>query len=92
MRIYEIEDINKFVIILSNIEIEFEYDYNQIILAYTILEKVTGRKSDPFLKSKAQILQDKIKLFIDYEFYPDSDIDLLKKIALEFYNKLATLD
>lgn len=88
MRIHEIEDINKSVITVSNIEIEFGDRYMHIELAYKLLKKFTNRHSDPLLKAKCVELQNDIKKFIDTEFYPDSDIDLLKHMAFDLYKKL----
>ena len=88
MRIYEIEDTNKSIIILSDIEIEFGNDFTQLELAYKLLEHFTGKTSDPILKSKVTFLQQKIKAFIDYEFHPDPDINLLKHMAFDLYKKL----
>lgn len=88
MRIYEIEDMNKSVITLYNIEIEFSDRYKHIELAYRLLKKFTGRDNDPLLKTKCIELQNDIKKFIDIEFYPDADINLLKHMAFDLYKKL----
>ena len=83
MRICEIDDLNKSIIILSNLEVEFSDRYEHIGLAYKLLKKFAGRQDDPLLKAKCVELQADIEKFIDTEFYPDSDIDLLKKMAFE---------
>lgn len=50
--------------------------------------QATGLTSDPFLKLKANETQLDIEKFINYQFYKDTDIDLLKKQASEIYKKL----
>lgn len=88
MKLSEIRKINKNIIILSQIEVVFEDEYNQLLLSYKILYQATGLTSDPFLKLKANETQLDIEKFINYQFYKDTDIDLLKKQAFEIYKKL----
>jgi len=88
MKLTEIRKINKSIIILSGLEIEFEEYYNRILLSYKILHNMTGMTADPYLKSKAVALQSDIEKFINYQFHKDRDIDLLKKLAFETYKKL----
>lgn len=88
MRLTEIKKINKDIIILSQIKIVFDDEYNQLLLSYKILHKATGLTSDPYLKSKVGEIQSDIEKFINYQFYKDRDIDLLKKQAFEIYKKL----
>lgn len=88
MRICEIEDLNKSIIILSNMEIEFSAQYKRILLSYKMLYKIYGRTADPILASYVTELKNSILKFLNYEFYPDSDIDLLKKQAFDLFKKL----
>lgn len=88
MKLTEIRKINKSIIVLSGLEVEFGEYYNRILLSYKILYNTTGMTSDPYLKSKAVELQSNIERFVNYQFHRDQDIDLLKKLAFEIYKKL----
>ena len=88
MRLTEIHKINKSIIILSQIKITFDDEYNQLLLSYKILYNTTDMTSDPYLKSKAIELQADIEKFINYQFHKDQDIDLLKTLAFETYKNL----
>jgi hypothetical protein len=66
MKLSEIRKINKNIIILSQIEVVFEDEYNQLLLSYKILYQATGLTSDPFLKLKANETQLDIEKFINF--------------------------
>lgn len=69
-------------------DVEFSNSYKHIQLSYSLLQKFTGKTSDPVLKQYVDKLRIDVVRFLEYEFYPDPDIDLLKHMAFDILKQL----
>lgn len=88
MRLYEIENINRSIIVLKQLSENYEKEFSVLHADLQMFKKLKGMRLNNFLNSKIDPFRQQIHEFLSTQFYEDPDIDRIKIRLAEMLQQL----
>jgi hypothetical protein len=88
MRLYEIENINRSIIVIKRLSEDYEKEFSILHRDLQIFKKLKGIRLNNFLDNKIIPFRQKLNEFLSTQFYEDPDIDKIKIRLTEMLNQL----
>lgn len=88
MRLFEIENINRSIIVIKQLSEDYEKEFSVLYADLQMFKKLRGIRLNSFLNSKIIPFRQKLNEFLSTQFYEDPDIEQIKVRLAEMLQQL----